>query len=167
VSKYNAGDNQEFEGLQEKLFDKGVCDELPDEGEDDGDDIEDDEDEEDPNGCRSDEHYRLITVSHLSANVAKLLGGKYNLPADFFNRHLPGTEAISGRLISRLPSSVQIDFDELYESDNLFSDIWQKSNIRDGHRFIGETMHKNFLFQDVGWDYFPVKQGDWEAGKEN
>src|SRR5205823_5966766 len=48
---------------------------------------------------------RIITVSHLSPNVAKLLGSKFNISADFFNRHLPGTEAISGRLISRLSLS--------------------------------------------------------------
>jgi hypothetical protein len=105
---------------------------------------------------------RLITVSHLSANVAKLLGGTYNIPADFFNRHLPGTEPISGRLISRLPSSVQIDFDELYESDQTFKELFEEFEIEDGHHIIRSMMEQNFLFGDIGWNYFPVPDKDFE-----
>jgi hypothetical protein len=71
---------------------------------------------------------RVITVSHLSPNVAKLLRSKFKISADFFNRHLPGTGAISGRLISHLPSAVQIDLDELYESHNTFEDIWNTND---------------------------------------
>lgn len=111
--------------------------------------------------------YRLITVDHLSANVARLLGGLYNMPPDFFNRHLPGTEAISGRLISRLPSSVQIDLDELYESTEALPKLWPNMKIEDGHKLIQEAMEQNFLFQNVGWDYFPVKEEDWEASMGN
>jgi Mg2+ and Co2+ transporter CorA len=110
---------------------------------------------------------RLITVNHLSPNVAKLLGGLYDIPADFFNRHLPGTEAISGRLISRLPSSVQVDFDELYEGRDSFDELWPNRKIIEGHQIIRETMAQNFLFQDVGWDYFPVDNEDWDDSFSN
>lgn len=146
--KYNAGNREGFEKLKNKLFgDTNIRKESQDV----------DEVDEDEWDNHLKERCRLITVNHLSANVAKLLGGIFDIEADFFNRHLPGTEAISGRLISRLPSSVQIDFDELYESTNTFSDIWKGREKQDGHKFISQAMKRNFLFQDVGHDYFPVE----------
>src|SRR5205823_1059494 len=85
----------------------------------------------------SNTYFRLITVSHLSANVAKLLGGLYNIHADFFNRHFPGTEAISGRLLSRVSSAIQIEFDELYETNADFQSLWgQLGHDMNGHDFI-------------------------------
>jgi hypothetical protein len=124
-----------------------------------------------------DEHYsggdipgspcRIITISHLSPNVAKLLGSKFKISADFFNRHLPGTEAISGRLISRLPSAVQIDLDELYESHNTFEDIWDTNDpLRYGHYVINKAIGEHFRFP-VGWDYFPISKEDFEDSKNN
>jgi len=142
---YDAGDSRDFEALKEAVV----------------------------AGWRAkakESHYRLITVSHLSANVAKLLGGLYDIPADFFNRHLPGTEAISGRLLSRLPSSLQIDFDELYEATKTFQEIWQRKENKkdpDGHRIIRSSLEQNFLFQQVGWDYFPISNRDWKMSRNN
>ena len=81
-----------------------------------------------------------------------MLGGVYDIAADFFNRHLPGTEAISGRLISRLPSTLQIDFDELYEGVNTFYDLFAETDERTGHEKIQRAIEQNFLFP-VGWDY--------------
>lgn len=75
----------------------------------------------------------LITIGHFTPEVVNLLGAAYNILADFLNRHLPGTEAMSGRLISRLLSSPQMDFDEIYESTVTFSKIWPKRNILEGH----------------------------------
>jgi hypothetical protein len=140
-----------FEELQLALFEEGYR--APIFGEDNL---------TDQSGTTKPKVSRLITVSHLSANVAKLLGGKFNIPADFFNRHLPGTEPISGRLISRLPSSVQIDFDELYESDKTFQELFPGLVIEDGHHIIRSMMEQNFLFGDIGWNYFPVPQKDFE-----
>jgi hypothetical protein len=112
------------------------------------------------------EEYRVITVSHLSPEIIQLLGGIYDIAADFFNRHLPGTEAISGRLISRLPSTVQIDFDELYEGTKQFSHLFPSSNDLEGHKKIDEAIKYSFLFR-VGWDYFPVTDMDWEESRHN
>jgi hypothetical protein len=95
-----------------------------------------------------------------------LLGGVYGIAADFFNRHLPGTEAISGRLISRLPSTVQIDFDDLYEGVNTFYDLFGKTDEMEGHKEISKAMERNFLFR-VGWDYFPISNRDWEESRRN
>lgn len=110
---------------------------------------------------------RIITVSHLSSNVAKLLGSKFKISADFFNRHLPGTEAISGRLISRLPSATQIDLDELYESQNTFEEIWGTNDpVKYGHHIINRAIKEHFRFP-VGWDYFPISADDFEDSKSN
>ncbi|KAK4445681.1 hypothetical protein QBC34DRAFT_441512 [Podospora aff. communis PSN243] len=146
---YNAGNPDEFNKLKRKLWDHY-----------------DNDSEAKRNG--SAQHCRLITVNHLSANVAKLLGGRYDIPGDFFNRHLPGTEAISGRLISRLTSALQVDFDELYESSEKFSDLWRGWNMLDGHDIISESLRQNFLFYEhVGWDYFPTAQDDWLKSQNN
>jgi hypothetical protein len=156
---YDAADEDDFRKLQEKLSSKIEADEANKETRGGGGNPPDPRFEFAP--CR------LITVNHLSPNVAKLLGGMYDIPADFFNRHLPGTEAISGRLISRLPSSVQIDFGELYESDNTFDELWPGRDIVDGHEIIRHAMEQNFLFRDVGWDYFPVMKKDWKQSLDN
>jgi hypothetical protein len=145
---YDATDLEDFRKLQEKLSSKIEAD--------DGN-----KETREP-GYPESPPCRLITVNHLSPNVAKLLGGMYDIPADFFNQHLPGTEAISGRLISRLSSSVQIDFDELYESTYTFDELWPGRDIIDGHQIIREAIEQNFLFQDVGWDYLPVGKKDWD-----
>lgn len=155
---YNAAEQSDFLKLQEKL-------ESPIEAKEEKKGATQDKQ-------ASDEVYltlpcRVITVNHLSPNVAKLLGGLYDIPADFFNRHLPGTEAISGRLISRLPSSVQIDFGELYESTDTFDELWPHHDILDGHQIIREAVEQSFLFQDVGWDYQPVGKKDWEQSFDN
>jgi len=107
---------------------------------------------------------RLITVSHLSPRIAKLIGGKFNIPADFFNRHLPGTEAISGRLISRLPSSVQIDFSELYETTQTFEELFGEGGleVQKGHQIIQSMMKQHILFGDVGWNYYPILKEDFD-----
>lgn len=106
VSTFRVSQNDQFIKLQNKLVNPDF---PPEEGKTKHNA------EEDPNHpCR------IITVSHLSPNVAKLLGKKFNISADFFNRHLPGTDAISKRLISRLPSAVQIDLDKLYKSYEAF-----------------------------------------------
>jgi hypothetical protein len=122
---YDTTDQDDFRKLQEKLSSKLEADDRNKETREPG---------ESPS-CESPESppCHLITVSHLSPNVANLLGGMYDIPADFFNRHPPGTEAISGRLISRLPSSVQIDFGELYESTVTFDELWPGRDIVDGH----------------------------------
>jgi len=115
-------------------------------------------------------HFRLITVSHLSANVAKLLGGIYDIHADFFNRHLPGTEAIAGRLLSRVPSAIQIEFDELYEAHNTFEDIWGAVEMPQGlhgHQLIKDALDQNFLIRQAGWDYFPISNQNWDRGRKN
>jgi hypothetical protein len=112
------------------------------------------------------EECRVITVSHLSPEIIRLLGGIYDIAADFFNRHLPGTEAISGRLISRLPSTVQIDFDELYEGTKSFSYLFPKSDDVKGYKKIDKAIKQNFLFRN-GWDYFPVTDMDWEQSRRN
>jgi len=62
-----------------------------------------------------------------------LLEAAYDIPADFSNRHLPGIEAMSDRLTLRLLSSLQMDFDEIYESTVTFSKIWPKRNVLEGH----------------------------------
>ena len=96
--------------------------------------------------------FRLITVSHINPKVAKLLGSTYNISADFFNRHLPGTEALSGKLISRLSSSIQVEFDELYESLHEFSKYWGARDAQDGHKIIKAAMGHYFLFgRCPGW----------------
>jgi hypothetical protein len=112
------------------------------------------------------EPYRVITVSHLSPNIILLLGGIYDIAADFFNRHLPGTEAISGRLISRLPSTVQLDFDEIYEGTQTFSELFPNSDGVKGYEKIQKAIKENFLFP-VGWDYFPVTDVDWKQSRQN
>ncbi len=123
--------------------------------------------EDDPEEALPDKLCRIITVSHLSPNVARLLGSKFNISADFFNRHLPGTEAISGRLISRLPSAVQIDMDELYESYQAFDELWPNYKVVEaGHSIIKHAIKQHFLFP-VGWDYFPVKAKDWQDSMRN
>jgi hypothetical protein len=109
---------------------------------------------------------RLITVAHLSPDIIRLLGGIFNIPADFFNRHLPGTEAVSGRLISRLPSTLQIDFDELYESTYTYAELFAKGEARKGHKKIGKAIADTFLFRP-GWDYFPVSDKAWEQSRRN
>lgn len=158
---YDAADQGDFLKLQEKLGspieeNKGIKGkEKPEEGKDGSTDF------------HLSSPSRLITVNHLSPNVAKLLGGLYDIPADFFNRHLPGTEAISGRLISRLPSSVQIDFGELYESKDTFDELWPGRDIVDGHQVIREAIEQEFLFRDVGWDYQPVEKTDWDLSFGN
>lgn len=117
-----------------------------------------------------DTHFRLITVSHLSANVAKLLGGIYDIHADFFNRHLPGTEAIAGRLLSRVPSAIQIEFDELYEAHSTFKGIWESDEMPEGlrgHQLIKDALDQNFLIPQAGWDYFPISERDWNRGRGN
>ncbi|KAH0559167.1 hypothetical protein GP486_004298 [Trichoglossum hirsutum] len=164
VKEYHASKPDEFRCLQERLYSDPVFG------------TEEDEDEStipttvpsgDPlprNSCR------LITVNHLSPKVAKLLGAKFKISADFFNRHLPGTEAISGRLVSRLPSSVQIDFDELYESavefKNIAPNVKEKDLAEKGHSIIKENIEKHFLFL-VGWDYFPITERDWASSIGN
>ncbi|KAK1749746.1 hypothetical protein QBC47DRAFT_365808 [Echria macrotheca] len=141
---FDAADHDDFRRLKKKLFD--------DLGKDN----------------RGNEHCRLITVNHLSPNVAKLLGGLYDIPGDFFNRHLPGTEAISGRLISMVTSALQIDFDELYEARDTFDDLWKGFDTLDGHDVIRECLQQNFLFYEhPGWDYFPVTSKEWKASREN
>jgi len=62
-------------------------------------------------------HYQLPHT------MGDLLEAAYDIPADFFNQHLPGTEAMSDRITSRLLSSLQMDFDEIYESTVTFSKI--------------------------------------------
>jgi hypothetical protein len=80
---------------------------------------------------------------------------------------LPGTEAISGRLISRLPSAVQIDLDELYESYYEFDAVWGDKNVvDDGHKIIRDAIHQHFRFP-VGWDYFPITDADWKDSMQN
>jgi hypothetical protein len=111
---------------------------------------------------------RLITVNHLSPRVAKLLGGKFKISAGFFNSHLPGTEPISGRLIYRLPSSVQIDFDELYESRLEFEELWpgDKDAIELGYHRINQSIRDHFLYK-VGWDHFPITEKEWFSSLQN
>jgi hypothetical protein len=115
-----------------------------------------------------DRRFRLITVSHLNPKVAKLLGSTYNISADFFNRHLPGTEALSGKLISRLSSSIQVEFDELYESPHEFSKYWGTRHAQEGHDIIKAAMDHYFLFgRRPGWDYFPVSDDHFRASVRN
>lgn len=173
------GKNTWKEYLQYSTFDAGKSEPVPERGErPNGKGFEslkyklfaempDDEDESSRTEPK-DRICHVITVSHLSSSVAKLLGGKYNIPADFFNRHLPGTEALSGRLISRLPSSVQIDFQEIYEGVDSFQDeLFKHRNVQDGHKIIRSAMEQNLLFGEVGWDYFPVDQENWDASRNN
>lgn len=165
VEQYDAGDKAMFEDLKKKFYEDWKENQSGGNPSGGTEDVDDSDLEDDSDHMRK--PCRLITVEHLSANVAKLLGGVYDVPADFFNRHLPGTEALSGRLISRLPSSVQIDFDELYESSKSFSDVWPNHDILDGHKFIQDTMDQKFLFRDAGWDYFPVSEHDWKSSLDN
>jgi hypothetical protein len=147
-NSYRAGDPKEFEKLQEKIYLDSTAE------------IQNSDETTDPF-----EHKRpcqIITVSHLSPNVAKLLGAQYDISADFFNRHLPGTEAMSGRLISRLPSCLQIDLDELYESSVEFGELWPGQEPRYGHKVIRRAIRQNFLFS-VGWNYFPVSKENWDS----
>jgi len=126
---YDAADEIELEKLKDDLFESSKT-------------------ETTGSGGAKNTHLRLITVSHLSANVAKLLGGIYDIHADFFNRHLPGTEAISGRLLSRVPSAIQIEFDELYEARDTFEKIWRVAEEPggiQGHQFIRQALQQNFL----------------------
>ena len=152
-----------FQGLQETLYRDKTYGEQE---QTDGDDDDQTDELFDGTICH------IITVSHLSPNVARLLGARFDIPADFFNRHLPGTEAISGRLISRLPSSIQIDLDELYESSEEFEHWFGRLGwggrhlVSDGHKFIREAIQREFLFR-VGWDYFPVHKGDFESSRHN
>jgi hypothetical protein len=152
-NSYRAGNPTEFEQLQEKIYLNSTAEVQP------NDRITDPFEHKLP--CR------IITVSHLSPNVAKLLGAQYDISADFFNRHLPGTEALSGRLISRLPSCLQIDLDELYESNMEFGELWPDCKPdEDGHHFISDAIRRSFLFR-VGWDYFPVSKKNWDSSLEN
>jgi hypothetical protein len=170
---YHTSNHVEFKELQKKLYE-----DEPADGKSDDDDDEDSQGERDMEDNRDtygtefdDSHYRLITVSHINPNIAKLLGAKYDIGADFFNRHLPGTEALSGKLISRLPSSIQVEFDELYESTKRFRDLWPRTDPakaeQDGHRHIREAMKAHYLFGHTGWDYFPVKEDDWQGSWDN
>jgi len=68
---------------------------------------------------------------------------------------------------------VQIDFDELYESNLEFKDIW--SNVKrkkqediaiQGHEQIKQNIDQHFLFP-VGWDYFPICERDWQGSMTN
>ncbi|KAK0716297.1 hypothetical protein B0H67DRAFT_260872 [Lasiosphaeris hirsuta] len=148
---YDAADEKELEKLKTDLFESSKT-------------------EATGSGGAKNTHLRLITVSHLSANVAKMLGGIYDIHADFFNRHLPGTEAISGRLLSRVPSAIQIEFDELYEARDPFEKIWrvaEKPGGLQGHKFIRHALQQNFLICQAGWDYFPISEGDWKNGRRN
>jgi hypothetical protein len=158
---YDIGREKGLRSLQKHLSEIGL-ETMNEPDDDEGDCNEYKHDEDDPS-----RPFHLITVNHLSPIIAKLLGGIYDVPADFFNRHLPGTEAISGKLLSRLPSAVQIDFDEIYEGREMFSEIWKGRKIEDGHLFISRALESNFLFPDVGWDYFPVDQQDWEKSINN
>ena len=169
VEEYSTSNGKGFANLQKRLYSKER-----------GFVVEEDSDGRDSQAVHvhSDDPLpaktcQLITVSHLSPQVAKLLGAKFKISADFFNRHLPGTEAISGRLVSRLPSSVQIDFDELYESTLEFEDLWPGAGVTEqenlaaaGHHQIEENIRKHFLFP-VGWDYFPICQQDWLSSTNN
>jgi len=162
--EYHASKHDDFRRLQEQLYSDPVFD--PEEDTDEST-ISTAVPSKDPLPCKP---CRLITVSHLSPKVAKLLGAKFKISADFFNRHLPGTEAISGRLVSRLPSSVQIDFDELYESRVTFKDLWP--NVKEehlatkGHYVIKEHIKQHFLFP-VGWDHFPITTKEWISSISN
>ena len=159
TKKFETANPEAFEELQRFLFDPEF-DPRGDTNEAERQPLDDDPIP--PGKCR------LITVNHLSPRVAKLLGGKFKISADFFNRHLPGTEPISGRLISRLPSSVQIDFDELYESRLEFEALWpgDKDAIELGHHRIDQSIRDHFLFK-VGWDYFPVTEKEWLSSLQN
>jgi len=160
VYEYDAGRESHLEKLQERLID-GEWSKLW----------------EQINDRENEEYYqifgskglpcRLITVSHLSPNVAKMLGAHFDIPADFFNRHLPGTEAMSGRLISRSPSSLQIDLDELYESTATFKSMWPNRHPCFGHEAIVKAMRKQFLYRNNGWDYFPISFKDWWSSRDN
>lgn len=167
--EYHIGKSEEpkglnFRDLQEALYGDGTYSEQEQKTNGDGDNQTED--------LFDGTMYHVITVSHLSPKVARLLGAKFDIPADFFNRHLPGTEAISGRLISRLPSSIQIDLDELYESTEEFKDLFGRPGwcgphlVSDGHKYIREAIAREFLFR-VGWDYFPVHKGDFNSSCHN
>lgn len=160
IFEYNVGQPNELVQLQIKLLDEG-WEKLWNETQENDDDEFHEVFQSKGLPCR------LITVNHLSSNVAKLLGAKYDIPADFFNRHLPGTEAISGRLISRLTSSVQIDFDEIYESIATFKSMWPDKDPSYGHKIILRAMESQFLYRNVGYDYFPVSFGDWWSSRDN
>lgn len=159
VKKFETTKPEDFEKLKKFLFDREF------DPQDDSNEVETQTSDDDPIPTK---RCRLITVNHLSPKVASLLGGKFNISADFFNRHLPGTEAISGKLLSRLPSSVQIDFDELYESRLEFDDLWpgDYDAIKLGHNLIKQSINNHFLF-DVGWDYFPVTKTEWLSSIHN
>jgi hypothetical protein len=169
--EYHIGRPQEhkglnFKGLQETLYGDTTYNEQKQKQKPDRD--ADDQ----RNDLWDGKDYHVITVSHLSPDVARLLGARFDIPADFFNRYLPGTEAISGRLISRLPSSIQIDLDELYESTKEFEDWFGplgwcgRHLVSDGHNFIQKAIRREFLFR-VGWDYFPVHKEDFKSSLKN
>ena len=160
TTTFDTSNPMKLEELKKKLFTDETIDEERNRTGQDNDTSKDPlEDKHEP--CR------LVTVSHLSPEVAKLLGAAYDISADFFNRHLPGTEAVSGRLISRLPSSLQIDLDELYEGEKEFAELWPQGDVyKDGHETIRQAIQKSFLFP-VGWDYFPIEESEWLSSLQN
>ena len=172
VDTYRASDPRSFQELQTRLYtDEHFRSKQGKQDKDlSGDDSRSQVDDDNP---FPNQECRLITVSHLSPRVAMLLGAKFHISADFFNRNLPGTEAISGRLVSRLPSSVQIDFDEIYESSLSAREIWPEARLDtqddyaiEGHKSIKENIDRHFLFP-VGWDHFPISRQDFIASTTN
>ena len=166
VKSYRTSDLGEFEKLQDRLYKEEFNPNNP-ESEEEVEPVVPSDEPLPTKKCH------LITVKHLSPRVAKLLGAKFKISADFFNRHLPGTEAISGRLISRLPSAVQIDFDELYESRLTFSELFPDVKVDDtddlameGHTQIRESMKQHFYFP-VGWCHFPISKEGWLSSTKN
>jgi hypothetical protein len=171
VHQYDAADPEDFENLKVRLYSRSDIfkeDMIPDIDEESNREFA----SEQRLRCVPNRPSRVITVSHLSPSIAKLLGAHFDISADFFNRHLPGTEAISGRLTSQLPSSVQIDFDELYESQLEFRDFSPptekspQSVAKLGHKLIKKSIQKHCLFQ-VGWDHFPIKRRDFFSSITN
>lgn len=101
--------------------------------------------------------YRLICVSHLFPEIACYLGIKYDISADFFHRHMPGTEAVSGKLPSANSSqySTQFEFDELYEADKRFQDYWPQLNDKYGWQIINIAVNRGAYF-NLAYDYRPM-----------
>ncbi|OCK72983.1 hypothetical protein K432DRAFT_430807 [Lepidopterella palustris CBS 459.81] len=98
---------------------------------------------------------RLICVSHLTPSTAEFFGDRYDITADFFNRHLPGTEDLSGKLPSSSQWSLQVEFDELYEAKKSFKNIWPNLPIWDGSRIISNAVSKRLFLRPI-WDYQPI-----------
>jgi hypothetical protein len=169
VKSYLASDQGEFEKLQDLLY-TGDFDPVVGGLKEEAEPVIPSDSSNEPLPTKT---CRLITVKHLSPRVAKLLGAKFKISADFFNRHLPGTEAISGRLISRLPSAVQIDFDELYESRVTFCELFPGAKVKnqddlamEGHTQIRQSMMQHLYFP-VGWCHFPISQEGWLSSTKN